>query len=64
MYFKLLGVAEARLHATEEGKASEEILIRGAIAELEAREKVKKKVDLSRKDNVPLRNRIVKLIFQ
>ena len=62
MYFKLLGVAEARLHATEEGKASEEILIRGAIAELEAREKVKKKVDLSRKDNVPLRNRIVKLI--
>ena len=43
-------------------KASEQEILQVCIAELEAQKKLKKKIDCALKDNVVLRNRLVKLI--
>ena len=60
---KLLTVANAGQWATEEVKASTEYEVLGqGIAELEAREQIDRQVDVRRKDNIPLQNRLVKLI--
>ena len=59
---KLASVADVRQNATDAKQASEYELICGAIAQLEAELKAKKQVDVRRKDNVSLRNRLVKLI--
>ena len=60
---KLLTVANAGQWATEEVKASTECEVLGqGIAELEAREQIDRQVDVRRKDNIPLQNRLVKLI--
>ena len=59
---KLASVAGVRQDATDAKQASEYDLLRGAIAQLEAQLKATKQVDVRRIDNVPLRNRLVKLI--
>ena len=59
---KLSSVAPTGLCATDEGKASEYEILCQCIAELEAREKEKKKVEVRRMDNIPVQNRLVKLI--
>ena len=63
MSVKLLAATDAgQCVAVVGNKASEQEILQVCIAELEAQEKLKKKIDCARKDNIVLRNRLVKLI--
>ena len=60
---KLESVANTGQYATEEGKALTELdILYQCISELESRERDKKKVGVRRLDNIPVQNRLVKLI--
>ena len=63
MPVKLASVADTGQYATEDVKALTELeILHQCIKELENREKAKKKVDVRRIDNVPIQNRLVKLV--
>ena len=62
MFGKLSGAVDARLCTAGVGKASDDELIQVCITELEKRLNEKKLFDVRCKDNVPLQNRLVKLI--
>ena len=59
---KLASVANARQCAADYSEASEYELLSACIAELQSRLDAGKVKDVRRKDNVPLQNRLVKLI--
>ena len=59
---KLASVANARQCAADHSEASEYELLSACIAELQSRLDAGKVKDVRRKDNVPLQNRLVKLI--
>ena len=60
MSAKLDSVVDAGLPTTDESKASEILSV--CIAELEARRKAQVEADVRPKDNIPLQNKLVKLV--
>ena len=60
MSAKLDLVVDAGLPTTDDSKASE--ILSGCIAELEARRRAQVEADIRPKDNIPLQNKIVKLV--
>ena len=61
--FKLASVADTGQCATEDVKALTEFeILSQCITELENREKAKKQTDVRRIDNIPIQNRLVKLV--